>query len=344
MLALAKTNNDRGVEIRDFPVPLCGDNEVVIEVQAAGICGSDLHVFESLAGYEWIQLPVILGHEFAGKVLEVGKCVSGFKIGERVTAEPALSCERCYFCRTGYPNICENRITYGLSRNGAFAKFVAFPERSLFHLPDAITFEEGACLEPLGVALHALEISRFQPGDSAMIIGPGPIGLFLSQLLACSGAYKIFLVGLQTDQARMELGAQLSSAQTLFNDDVSLGERVKTETAGRGPDIVFDCSGSAITAGQAINLVRPGGQVIWVSIFQQKISMDGNTLVRREVDLQASRSRIPQTWFRAMRFLEGKKVRVNDLVTHRVSLEQAPDLFETLLRRKGIKGMIFPNL
>ncbi len=343
MLAVTKTRDERGIEILEFPNPACGDHDVIVEVQAAAICGSDLHVFEGLAGYEWIELPVIMGHEFSGKIVEVGKQVSGFKYGDRVSGEPVLSCQYCFFCKTGYPNICENRITYGLDRNGAFSNFISFPEQSLFHLPDTITFEEGACLEPLGVALHALENSRFQSSDSAMIIGPGPIGLFLSQLLACSGAYKIFLVGLKSDQTRMELGVKLSSAQALFYDDIDLSEKVKAETGGRGPDIVFDCSGNAEAGNRAIKLVRPGGQVIWISIFQKPVTINGNILVRNEINLQASRSRIPKTWFKAMRFLEQKKIKVNDLITHKVSLKQAPDLFEILLRREGIKGLILPN-
>lgn len=343
MLAVAKTHRGKGIEVREFPIPVCGDQDVIIEVQAAGICGSDLHVYDSLAGYEGIQLPVILGHEFAGKIVEVGKRVSRFKIGERVTADPAVPCQRCYFCQTGHPNICENRITYGISRNGAFARFVSFPEHSLFHLPDSITFEEGACLEPFGVALHALENSRFQPGDSAMILGPGPIGLFLAQVLTGSGAHKIFLVGLETDRVRLEVGTKLASVHPLFYEDKSLMEKVRAQTEGRGPDIVFDCSGNDIAAAQAIHFVRAGGQVIWVGIFQQKVSIDGNVLVRKEIDLQASRSRVPKTWFRAIRFLEEKKVQVLDLITHRVQMEQAPDLFETLLRREGIKGFILPN-
>ncbi len=343
MLAVAKTHKGKGVEVGEFPHPSCGDHEAIIEVHAAGICGSDLHVYESLAGYEWIQLPVILGHEFAGKVVEIGKRVSRFKIGDRVAGEPAVQCQQCYFCRTGRPNICEHRITYGLARNGAFARFIAYPEQALFRLPDSIGFEEGACLEPLGVALHALENSRFQPGDSAMILGPGPIGLFLAQILAVSGAYKTFLVGLETDRARLEMGVRLASAEILHSEDKSLPEKVRAQTGGLGPDIVFDCSGSAIAGGQAIQLVRAGGQVVWVSIFQEKVSLDGNTLVRKEVDLQASRSRVPQTWFRAMRFLEGKRVRALDLITHRVPLDQAPGLFEILLRREGIKGLILPH-
>lgn len=343
MLAVAKTHKGKGVEVGEFPHPSCGDHEATIEVHAAGICGSDLHVYESLAGYEWIQLPVILGHEFAGKVVEIGKRVSRFKIGDRVTAEPAVQCQHCFFCRIGRPNICENRITYGLARNGAFARFIAYPEHALFRLPDSIGFEEGACLEPLGVALHALENSRFQPGDSVMILGPGPIGLFLAQILAVSGAHKTFLVGLAADRARLEMGVRLASAEILHSEDKSLPEKVRAQTGGLGPDIVFDCSGSAIAGGQAIQLVRAGGQVVWVSIFQEKVSLDGNTLVRKEVDLQASRSRVPQTWFRAMRFLEGKRVRALDLVTHRVGLDRAPALFETLLRREGIKGLILPS-
>ncbi len=340
MLAVVKAERGRGVVVREVPPPTCGDQEVIIEVQVAGICGSDLHAYESMVGFEWMPIPVIMGHEFSGTITEVGKGVQRYKVGDRVTADPAVPCQECYFCRTGHTNICENRLTYGFARNGAFARYVSFPAHALYPLPDSVSFEEAACLEPLGVALHALEGSRFQPGDAVMILGPGPIGLFLAQILAGSGAYKIFLVGIEADRARLEMGAKLTPAQTFFFESQGLQERVRAETEGRGPDIVFDCSGDPVAGAQAIHFVRGGGQVIWVSIFQQPVTVDGNALVRRDISLQAARSRLPQTWFRAMRFLEQKRVRVLELVTHRFPLTQAPDLFEIMLRREGIKGLL----
>jgi L-iditol 2-dehydrogenase len=342
MLAVLKTQKGRGVEVREVPSPTCGQQEVIIEVKAAGICGSDLHAYESLAGFEWVPLPVIMGHEFSGNIVEIGKGVQRYKVGDRVTAEPAVPCQECYFCRTGHPNICANRLTYGFARNGAFARYVSFPAHSLFSLPDSVSFEEAACLEPLGVALHAMEVSRYQPGDAVMILGPGPIGLFLAQILAGSGAYKVFLVGIEADRARLEMGAKLASAQTLLFDK-DLLEKVHAETQGRGPDVVFDCSGDAGAGAQAIQLVRAGGQVVWVSIYQKPVTVDGSSLVRRDINLQAARSRVPQTWYRAMRFLEQKKVRVLELVTHRFLLDQAAELFEIMLRREGIKGLLFPG-
>ncbi len=340
MLAVVKAEPGRGAQVREMADPCCGDQEVVIRVQVAGVCGSDLHIYESMTGFEWVQLPVIMGHEFAGTIVEVGRSVARYKVGDRVTADPAVPCQQCYFCRTGHTNICENRLTYGFARPGAFAEYVSFPTHALYPLPDSVSFEEGACLEPLGVAFHALEGSRFQPGDAVMILGPGPIGLFLAQILAQSGAYKTFLVGLEGDRSRLAKGAELTPAQTFFFGSKGLQEKVRAETEGRGPDIVFDCSGDPVAGAQAIHLVRGGGQVIWVSIFQQPVTVDGNALVRRDINLQAARSRLPQTWFRAMRFLEQKKVRVLELVTHRFPLTQAPDLFEILLRREGIKGLL----
>ena len=343
MLAVLKTQKGRGVEVKEVPPPTCGRQEVIIEVKAAGICGSDLHAYESLAGFEWVPLPVIMGHEFSGTVIERGKEVEHYRVGDRVTAEPAVPCRECFFCRTGHPNICENRLTYGFARNGAFAQYVSFPAHSLFSLPDSVSFEEAACLEPLGVALHAMEVSRYQPGDAVMILGPGPIGLFLAQILAGSGAYKVFLVGVEADRARLAMGAKLAGVQTFLFDTRNLPEKVRAETQGRGPDVVFDCSGDPIAGAQAIQLVRAGGQVVWVSIFQKPVTIDGSALVRRDINLQAARSRVPQTWYRAMRFLEQKKVRVRELVTHRFPLTRAAELFEIMLRREGIKGLLFPG-
>jgi L-iditol 2-dehydrogenase len=342
MRAVVKAEPARGAVVRDMPAPSCGDQEVVIRVEVAGVCGSDLHFYESMTGFEWACLPVIMGHEFAGKIVQTGKGVTRYKTGDRVTVDPAVPCLECYYCRTGHTNICENRLTYGFARHGAFAEYAAFPSHSVFPLPDSVSFDEGACLEPLGVALHALEVSRFQPGDAAMILGPGPIGLFLAQILTQSGAYKTFLVGLEADRGRLSKGAELAPVQTLFFDKQDVGKIVRAETDGRGPDLVFDCTGDPRAGSQAIHLVRPGGQVVWVSIFQQPVQVDGNALVRRDVNLQAARSRLPQTWFRAMRFLEQKKIKVAELVTHRLPLGEAPVLFETLLRKEGIKGLLMP--
>lgn len=342
MLAVVKARREKGVDVTEVPSPRCGAGEVIIEVQAAGICGSDLHVYEWTGGYEWMKIPVVLGHEFSGTIAEVGPGVDRFRVGARVSAEPAVPCGRCFFCRTGRFNICENRAGYGLSRDGAFAKYTVFPEQSLYLLPEEISFEEAACLEPLGVALHAVEVSLFKPGDMAMVLGPGPIGLYLGQILAGAGAHKVLLAGLKSDRLRLEAGAKLAPLRTLFSEDEIFAEQVRAATEGRGPDVVFDCSGSPQAAAQAVHLVRAGGQVVWVSIFPGPVPVDGNALVRREVSLQSSRSRVPSTWFRALRLLADKKVRVLDLVTHRASIREAPQLFETLSRREGIKGLILP--
>lgn len=268
---------------------------MIIEVKAAGICRSDLHAYESMAAFDWVPLPVIMGHEFSGTVIETGKGVVRFKVGDRVTPEPAVPCRECFFFRTGHPNICENRLTYGFARNGAFTQYVSFPVHSLFSLPDSVSFEEATCLEPPGVALHAMEVSRYQPGDAVMILGPGPIGLFLAQILAGSGAYKVFLVGVEADRARLEVGAKLASVQTFLFDTQSLSEKVGAETQGSGPDVVFDCFGDPVAGAQAIQLVWPGGQVVWISIHQKPVPVDGSSLVRRDINLQAARSRVPQT-------------------------------------------------
>src|SRR5690606_31110344 len=208
MDALVKYDSrDHAVEIRDIPEPPApGPDQVIIEVKAAGVCGSDLHMWHE--NHSWkIKLPLVLGHEFCGVVADVGANVTGFKVGDRVACETAAQvCNQCIYCLTGNYNLCPNRLGYGALADGAFTRFVTARPQILHHIPDNVPFEHAALTEPICVAYNALveKTASMKPGDTVVIQGPGPIGIMALLVTRLRGASTIIVLGTDRDQHRLD--------------------------------------------------------------------------------------------------------------------------------------------
>ncbi len=178
MKAIIKAERKPGITVADWEQPTSGEHPI-IKIEAAAICGTDIHVY-NWEGYDFMQVPIVMGHEACGTVISQG--ASSLVPGQKVVIDSVITCGQCYFCRTGFENLCANRKTVGLNVNGVFAEYVCLPSRSIIPLPDNVGFQEGSCLEPLGVSLRAIENSRLKPGDSVVIVGPGPLGLLTLML------------------------------------------------------------------------------------------------------------------------------------------------------------------
>jgi L-iditol 2-dehydrogenase len=273
MQAVMKTARGEGnVALREVPAPQPGPGQVLLGVRAAGICGTDLHIYHDEFP---TQPPVVLGHELAGEVIATGDGVTGVAPGDRVTTETYFHlCGSCRFCRGGQPNLCPERRSIGSGVNGGFAPYVVVPERNLHRLPKGLTFQEAALTEPLACVVHgALELPKVTAGDVAVVAGPGAIGLLTLQVARAAGA-TVVVLGTAADHRRLELAGELGAARVVdvaAEDPVPI---VRDLTGGWGADIVFECSGAGPAALSLLDHARRGGQYAQIGLFGKPVAWD----------------------------------------------------------------------
>lgn len=344
MKAVVKYGKGKGmVEMREVPVPKIKDDEVLIEVKAVSVCGSDLHIYHDTHPY-WP--PVILGHEFSGIIAELGKEVKGWKIGDRVVTETRTgACGVCYVCLKGYPQLCEQKRPFGIGIDGAYAKYVAGPAHLLHHLPDNVSFEEGAVTEPLAVCITSiLERSNLQAGESVVITGPGPIGLLSLIVAKAAGARMIGMTGRSMDEGlRFEKARQLGADFTVNVDQEDPVQKVLEMTDGLGVDLLIETSGGGKAIYQAFEMVRRLGRICAIGISgkeQIPIPYDRGIFKALRYDFCFSSSW--SSWDKALGMISKGILPVEKLITHRLSLEKWEEAFHLLENLQAAKVILIP--
>jgi L-iditol 2-dehydrogenase len=346
MRALVKVAKGPGlIELKDVPVPRIGDSEVLIEVHAAGICGTDLHIFHDRFPY-WP--PVILGHEFAGIISEVGSQVKSWKVGDRVVGEPhTLACGRCRLCRTGNRQICPEKRSPGWGIDGCFARYMRFPEPALLHaVPEGLSLEEASLVEPTANAVHhVLERGRVNTADTVVIIGPGPIGLLCAMTAKAGGAAAVAIVGTDADEAeRLPLARRLKAIDLVLNagrDDVVA--RVLEMTEGRGADLIVETSGSVPGIATAFAAVRKLGRITAIGFSgRETVPVPYDSGLYKAVRLTFNMSTSYTSWDKAIHLLHSHQVEAAPLITHQGGLDQWEEFFKALDQKQGIKGIFLP--
>jgi L-iditol 2-dehydrogenase len=334
--AVMKSKPEPGVEVRDLPVPEVAGDEVLIRVKAAAICGSDLGIYNYTAAYSGMRLPVVMGHEFAGEVAETGATVEGYAAGDRVLSESVKACGRCGFCRAGMSNLCEGSTLFGIHTDGGFAEYVAVPQGLLHRIPEGMSYEEAALVEPLSNAVHFVDdVTPFKSGDLVVVQGCGPIGLFSAQLLRLGGA-RVIISGLGVDGVRLRIAERLGF-EAVNIDEVDLVEHVMGLTGGRGADVAFVAVGAPPAVKQAMGLVKKRGTITVVGIFGSEVPVDMTRLVRRELTVMGAYDAKPVNFPTSISLIEEGKVNVRDVLTHRFSLDDAEEAFRVALDRTGGK-------
>jgi len=288
MKALVLENYHRLV-YKEVPEPPVGPKEVLIEVRACGICGSDVHGLDGSSGRR--IPPVIMGHEASGLIARVGSQVPGWQEGERVTFDSTIYCGTCYFCRRGAINLCDDRRVLGVScadyrQDGAFADYVAVPAHVLYRLPEGLSFEQAAMVEALSIAVHALERTPVSLNDSAVVVGAGTIGLLMVQALRQAGCGQIIAVDL--DPTRLKLACRLGADKGLQADTSDVLAQVLDHTAGRGADLAFEVVGLTPTLKLATQCLRKGGALTLVGNLSPTTEFLLQSVVTRELTLYAS--------------------------------------------------------
>ncbi|NMB21428.1 MAG: galactitol-1-phosphate 5-dehydrogenase [Firmicutes bacterium] len=273
----------------EVPDPEVGLEDLLVRVKACAICGSDVQGLDGSTGRR--RPPIIMGHEAAGVVEAVGSHVHGFRVGDRITFDSTIFCGQCYFCRKGQVNLCDHRRVLGVScneykQNGAFAEYVAIPARIAYHLPDEVTFEQAAMVEPVSIAVHAVSLCRISPNDTALVVGAGMIGLFIIQILRIMGCGQIIAVDL--DEKKFELARQFGATTCLKADSKDLGQHILDLTHGRGADLGFEVVGISPTVATAVQGVRKGGSLVLVGNLQAQVDLPLQSVVTRQITLYGS--------------------------------------------------------
>ncbi|MBA2596947.1 MAG: zinc-binding dehydrogenase [Chloroflexia bacterium] len=341
MQAVVKTARGEGnVALRELPVPRPGPGQVLLAVRAAGICGTDLHIYHD----EYpTQPPVVLGHELAGEVASRGDGVTRVAPGDRVTTETYFHlCGICRFCRGGQPNLCPERLSIGSGVNGGFAPYVIVPERNVHSLPEGLSFREGALTEPLACVVHgALELPNVTAGDVAVIAGPGTIGLLTVQVVLAAGA-TVIVLGTSADRRRLELARELGAVRAIDITTEDAAPIVAELSGGWGADIVYECSGAGPAALELLTHVRRGGQYAQIGLFGKPVAWDLDRVCMKELRVTGSNATVPSTWRTALRLLADGRVKTAPLISDVFPLADWESAFHRFERREGMKLLLEP--
>lgn len=345
MIALRKiAKGDGFLELQDIPKPSITADEVLIEVKVTGICGSDLKIWHDHHPY-WP--PVTLGHEFSGEIVEVGKEVKNWSVGDRVVAMPHNGhCGRCALCLGGNIHICPEKRSIGWGIDGAMAKYLRMPAKLLLRVPESLTYEEAAVAEPLAVAVNAILLrSRVEPGDFVVIFGPGPIG-FLSALVArAGGASTVVLVGVERDAKVRLARAKVAGIDLTVNveKEANIVERIMDMTHGVGADLVIEASGARSAIGAGIQMVRRLGRVAALGVSgADNVPVPWDIAMFKACDLKFNFSTTYQSWDRALRLMGKGAVDVKHVITEVKPLKEWESVFRNLEAGDGIKSMLVP--
>ncbi|MBL7140073.1 MAG: NAD(P)-dependent alcohol dehydrogenase [Planctomycetes bacterium] len=335
----------RDLRVDEWPEPEAGPGQVKVRVRAVGVCGSDVHYYtHGRIGDQVVREPMIVGHEGAGEIVDLGDGVTGLKVGQRVTLEPAHSCGQCEWCRTGKPNVCPNvKFCSTPPNNGLMCEFAVLSAEQCIPIPDALSFEEAAMLEPLQVSVHAANLVGVVPGETAAVVGAGCIGLGCMEMARAGGASRIIV----TDKLgyRLDLARDLGADETVNVSEEDPADAVLRLTDGRGANLVFECTNKAAGAPQAYDLAGIGGRVCLVGIPEEdEICVDSHRPRRKELRVQYVR-RSRHAAHQAITLVANGQVDVARWVTHRVGLAEAKKAFEMVSKYADgvLKAVVLPS-
>ncbi len=344
MKALVKTQKGKGfLEYMDMPEPKPGPGEVLLEIKATGICGTDLHVRDD--GFPYWP-PVILGHEFSGEIVELGPDCKYYKLGERVVGEPhTKACGVCYLCRTGNPQICPEKRSPGWGIHGSFCKYLVMPEALLHRIPDSMDYDTAAVLEPAANVVHdVIERGRIEPADFVVIVGPGPIGLLAGMAANAAGARYIVMAGAPSDEAlRLPKARELGFDSVVDVTKTNLTELVMDLTHGVGADMAIDCTGAPRAIAGLPDLVRKKGRIQAIGLTGgRNVDFPWNTCSSKSLDIHFGMSTSYTSWNKAIALAERGLMPIEKVISHRMPLADWEKAFAELDAQRALKIILHP--
>jgi L-iditol 2-dehydrogenase len=328
MMKVARLHGVRDTRLEVLPRPHPGPGQVLLRVAAVGVCGSDVHYYlEGRIGSQVVTEPIILGHEFSAWVAGLGEGVTNLAIGQLVTVEPAISCMECELCLAGHPNLCPQVRFCGTPPiDGVFAEYTLMPAENCFPLSGKWTSAQGALLEPLGIAIHTVDLAHLSPGSTVAVLGAGPIGLLTAAVARVAGAAEIIMT--EPLAYRRQFAHVYAADQVLDPEADDVVAQVMEMTGGRGVDVAFECSGAPGTAQEGAAIARPGGKLILCGIpADDTVTLNASTIRRRGLTIKLVR-RMKHTYPRAIRLVEQGIVDIKPLITHLLPLERVSEALE----------------
>ncbi|MGQ9473183.1 MAG: galactitol-1-phosphate 5-dehydrogenase [Candidatus Caldatribacteriaceae bacterium] len=324
------------LRVEEVDVPEVGDNQVLIKVRAVGVCGSDPGRVMKKGTYSY---PTTIGHEFSGEISLVGKNVSSYMVGDRVTVVPLIPCGHCDYCRVGKYNLCDDYSYYGSRTDGAMAEYVVVEKGNLLKLPKEVDFESGACTDPIAIAFHALRQAKVEVGNSVAILGVGPIGLFAIQWAKIMGAKKIFAVDIF--ETKLQVAKEIGADYVVNAKEIDPVAFIMKETQSYGVDRVIEIAGSKITQEQSLRMVGKEGVVAFCGISYDDLTIPVKTLdglLRKEITMvgawNSGFAPLPvNEWKLSLEFVAKGQIRCAPVISHRFSLDEAPGVFHRLWNR-----------
>ena len=333
------------IEIRDVPVPKPADSEVLVEVAAAGICGTDIHIKHDQSFY---TPPVILGHEYSGKVVEVGADVNLVRVGDLVVSPATAYCGQCYQCKTGHMNRCtfKDKRILGVSKaDGAFAQYLTVPEYIIHHIPKGVSMEAAALAEPTACVVHALvEKTPICAGDIVVVQGPGTMGLLSVQVAKAMGAGKVIVTGVSSDRWRLDIAEQTGADATIdVQSESDPIKAIQDHSDGRGADVIVEASGACIACEQALDFVKVAGHISLLGVRGRPAEVNLDHMIEKELTMTGTWGTLPSSWVTTLRLMETGKIDVLPLITHRLALDDWERGFELMETQQAIK-VLFTDL
>jgi 2-desacetyl-2-hydroxyethyl bacteriochlorophyllide A dehydrogenase len=341
--ALVKQQPGPGLSLLDIEKPqIENPDDVLFKVEYCGICVGEVKVYDWgdwAASDPTLELPTVMGHEVAAVVAEVGSGVKDFRPGDRITVDVFIHCGRCFQCRTGHSNVCENREIYG-KRRGAYAEYAVLPERVICKVPDRLSMEEVALLENLGVAVHAVEHVSHAPGDLAVVIGCGPIGIMAAQTLVAEG---VNVVLTDVAEPRLAMAQEISDGMVIDVNEEDPAQKIGELTNGKGADFVLEAAATQSALEQALEVVKIRGTVVTIGTFGEPVTFNPFfTMTRREVRLVGSIGRTWETWRRMMQLIESDSLNLRPFITKVLPIEQYQEGFELVKSHSVMKVLLQP--
>ena len=327
------------LELVDFPNPAPAADEVLVRVRACGICGSDIHGWDGSTGRR--RPPLIMGHEASGEIAAAGPEVKRWKVGDRVTFDSTISCGQCQYCRTGQVNLCDNRRVVGVApveyrQHGAFAEYVALPARILYALPDQLTYEQAAMIEPVSIAIHAVGRVKIAPTDTVVVVGSGMIGLFVIQALRWAGAARVIAVDLE--DKRLALALELGATDAINSGQGDPVAEIHRLTNGRGADLAFEVVGISPTLNLALASLRRGGSAVLVGNLAAKTEFPLQAVVTRELTVYGTCSSAGE-YPLCLDLIAKGAIRVEPMISAVAPLDDGIEWFKKLSGKDGGKFM-----
>ncbi len=351
MLAVVKEGPAPGIAIREIPTPRPGPGEVLVKVLAVGICGSDVHIYNGHAGFEWMTYPHVPGHEFCGEVVEAGEGVDESHTGRRVVVYPFIPCYKCAVCKRGLLQLCDwgekplpgpsRAMQYGLRRNGGMAEYVDVPILNLFDLPSNVSDQVGGMMECFVVGYRGVRQLKFRPGCRVIIIGPGPVGLSAGISCLTLGAGKVTICGLKRDELRLNVARQYGM-QTLIIAEPAKSREFLYDAVGEC-DLFIEAAGSASMVEVAAELLVRGGDLLVVGITGAAASLPLLSLVRKELHVHGVYGNVPGDWHEVLELFEAGRLNLDPFITGDFPLTEADKAFKAINEGTMIKAILRPG-